>query len=571
MRKYFLLFVLLLISAGFRFINLGNRGLFTDEKFTMLNANGIWVGGGNQVDIYNQQYFTPADFWKTKKINDYFEAIAHSDFGTHIVYNGIVHYWMQLFGNSDFSVRFLSAIFSLITVLLVFLLVSKYLKNNTAAFFAGLLLALDPLNIAQSHIARSYTLSFLIMVLSTIYFLKILNSTKNTKYFIVYALLVGLGMLNHYLNFLVPLCHALVFLVLKNKKHLWCGFIGAALFNVLLMLYWFNWGGGYLAMEFLKDKNEKHLEMAKGALDGIIELSTPEIVTKKTLELFFDSSVLSQGLFTLLNGVKNVGISLLVFLSLLGAYFFKKNKKVFGLFFIPVLLLLGAYPYLFNGILVACFLYFVLFLGLKYTIDLYKKTENRAQFALMAVCLLMIFLPILFVVNDALSNGHTTSLTHRYIGVASPFVAIFIGVSLSNIIKQSSLINFLLVCVCLIQYKPVKKEIWSYFEDKSLMNAYFEPSRIENPYAQAAKSIMNTAQKSDTLIIPGGFKNVYMQAYESKVVKSYLDAQFLNVYFPKDFYIMQKIDAYEKDKIYLKKENGEKVLIFDFQGTKYRY
>ena len=571
MRKYFLLFILLLISAGFRFVHLGNRGLFTDEKFTMLNANGIWVGGGNQVDIFLKPYFTPADFWQTKNINDYFEAIAHSDFGTHIVYNGIVHYWMQLFGNSDFSVRFLSAFFSLLTVLLVFLLVSKYLNNSTAAFFAGLLLALDPLNIAQSHIARSYTLSFLVMVLSTVYFLKILNTSKTTKYFILYALLVGLGILNHYLNFLVPLSHALVFFVLKNKNKLWWGFVGAAIFNIALMFYWFNWGGGYLAMEFLKDKNEKHLEMAKGALDGIIELSTPEIVSKKTLGLFFDSSVLSQGLFTEFNGVKNTGISVLVFLAILGAYFFKNNKIVFSLFFIPVLVLLGLYPYLLKGILVACFLYFVLFLGLKYTIELYKKPESRVQFALMAISLLMIFLPILFVVNDALSNGHTTSLTHRYIGVASPFVAIFLGVSLSHIIKSSSLTYFILIGVCIIQYTPVKKEILSYFADKSSMSAYFEPERVKNPYAQSAQIVMNMAQESDTLIIPGGFKNVYMQAYESKVVKSYLDAQFLNVYFPKEYFIMQKIDAYEKDKIYLKKENGEKVLIFDFKGTKYRY
>lgn len=162
MRKYGFLIFLIVISAKVRFSNLDTRGLFTDEKFTLLNANGIWVGGGNQTEIYEKPFFTPQDFWAEKNIKDYFEAIAHSDFGTHIVYNGILHYWMETFGNSDYSVRFLSALFSLLTVVVVYLFTMKVFGSYTTSFFSGLFLALDPLNIAQSHIARSYTLSFFV-------------------------------------------------------------------------------------------------------------------------------------------------------------------------------------------------------------------------------------------------------------------------------------------------------------------------------------------------------------------------------------------------------------------------
>ena len=298
MRKYGLLLILVVLASYFRFSKLDNRGLFTDEKFTLLNANGIWVGGGNQLDIFNKPYFTPQDFWASKNINDYFEAIAHSDFGTHIVYNGILHFWMELFGNSDYSVRFLSALFSLLTVVVVYLFSLKVFQSKTIAFLSGFLLALDPLNIAQSHIARSYTLSFLLVILATYYFIEIFRGNKKASIFIIYSALIGLALLNHYLNFLVPLSHGLVFLLAKNKKHLWFGFISAAIFNVILMLYWFNWGGGYIAMDFLKDKNAKHLKLAQlnvNKPDAAIQLSTPNLVAKKTIELVYDSSIITQG------------------------------------------------------------------------------------------------------------------------------------------------------------------------------------------------------------------------------------------------------------------------------------
>jgi uncharacterized membrane protein len=575
MRKYGLLIILVVLASYFRFSKLDNRGLFTDEKFTLLNANGIWVGGGNQLDIFNKPYFTPQDFWASKNINDYFEAIAHSDFGTHIVYNGILHFWMELFGNSDYSVRFLSALFSLFTVVVVYLFSLKVFQSKTVAFLSGLLLALDPLNIAQSHIARSYTLSFLLVILATYYFIEIFRGNKKASIFIIYTALIGLALLNHYLNFLVPLSHGLVFLLAKNKKHLWFGFISAALFNVLLMLYWFNLGGGYIAMDFLKDKNEKHLKLAQlnvNTPDAAIQLSTPNLVAKKTIELIYDSSIITQGLFIRLNsGVKNVVITLFIFLLLLGAYYFKNKQKIYvSLIVIAIGLLANNHGIMEDIVLANCF-YFTLFFAIEYIYKQPKGFFSQSQFILLVVSLLMFILPILFVVNDALKNGHTTSLTHRYIGVASPFVAILLGFGIYRFLKFSKMALVLLAFVFIHQYKPVKFEIMSYFEDKSTMNAWFEPARVPNPYFHAAASILEKYENSDTLYIPGGYSEVYDQVFDNKKMVYLNDAQYLNLYLPKKSNIPEKIDVNERDKVFLKKENGEKLLIFDFEGTKYRY
>lgn len=575
MRKYGLLVFLIAIASFLRFSALDNRGLFTDEKFTLLNANGIWVGGGNQMDIFQKNHFTPQDFWAQKNIKDYFEAIAHSDFGTHIVYNGILHYWMEAFGNSDYSVRFLSALFSLVTVVLVYLFTLSVFKNYSVSFLSGILLALDPLNIAQSHIARSYTLSFLLVLLATWFFIKIFEGNKNRVYFIIYALLIGMAMLNHYLNFLVPVSHGIVFLFVKNKKHLWIGFISAAIFNVCLMLYWFNWGGGYLAMDFLKDKNEKHLKLAQlnvNIPEAAVQLSTPSLVAKKTVELVYDSSIITQSLFLELNiGVKNVFITLLIFGLLLGVYFFKESKKIYFLFFAVVVALLAVYKDIIAGILIANIFYFSMFFALEYIFEKETDSNKRVQNIVVGVCALMFVLPILFVVYDALKNGHTTSLTHRYIGVASPFVAILLGFGLVRFSKFSILSFPLIILMVCIQYKPVKKEIMSYFEDKSAMNAWFEPARIRNPYATAAVKVLDKYQKNDTLLIPGGYQEFYVKVFGNEKVANYNDAQYLNLYLPKKSNIPEKIDVNESDKVFLKIENGEKLLIFDFEGTKYRY
>ncbi|HLO43444.1 MAG TPA: glycosyltransferase family 39 protein [Leadbetterella sp.] len=575
MRKYGFLIFLIVISAKVRFSNLDTRGLFTDEKFTLLNANGIWVGGGNQAEIYEKPFFTPQDFWAEKNIKDYFEAIAHSDFGTHIVYNGILHYWMEMFGNSDYSVRFLSALFSLLTVVIVYLFTMKVFGSYTTSFFSGLFLALDPLNIAQSHIARSYTLSFLLVVLATYFFIKILEKAKNRLYFILYAVLVGLAMLNHYLNFLVPLAHGIVFLFLKEKKRLWPGFIASAAFNVCLMLYWFNWGGGYIAMDFLKDKNEKHLKIAElnaGNASAAVQLSTPGLVAKKTAELFFDSNILSQSLFINLNqGIKNVLVSLLIFGLFLVVYFFSYNRKIYVPAVVAVVVLLTLHFDMMEAIIVANFLFFSLFFAFQYVFTNRKEPALRVQNALVSICMLMLFLPILFVLYDALKNGHTTSLTHRYIGVASPFVAILMAFGVYRFFKFSILAVFLGIFVYFYQTKPVEKEIRDYFEDKSTLNAWFEPARVPNPYHKVAQEILAKYQKNDTVLIPGAYREFYTEVFDSKELVSYNDAQYLNLYFPKNAVIIEKIDKKEPDKVFLKRENGEKLLIFDFEGTKYRY
>lgn len=573
MRKYILLFILTGVALGLRLYRLDNRGLITDEKFTLLNANGFWVGGANQA-AFQKDYFTAADFWEDKGIRDYFDATAHADFGTHIVHNALLHYWMKAFGNSDFSVRLPGALFNVLTVLLVFLMVLKYFGSYRMAFLAGLLLAVDPLNVAQSHIARSYPLSFFLITLSTGYFIRIVQGRGSLKNFTVYALLIGLAMLNHYINFFVPLAHIVVFLFLRNKAPLWRGFIGAAVFNAVLLLYWFNWGGGYTAMSFLEGKNELHRQIAENENDELsktIEKATPDLIAKKAIGLYYDITVLGHGLFEKIKGVKVFLSSFLFFWAVMMSVRYKKSPWIrFGSVGLALLILAVQAQHI-TGILVSAGIFLILYFAWVALRESYALEAEKGRFVLLLTGFLMLALPILFVVNDAFSNGNTTSLTHRYIGNASPFVVMIVAVGIVRAadFRFSFLIGMIFVVI--VQAGSIRQGLNDYFADRSVYNAWFVPERVSNPYSKVARELEARAVPGDTIVIPGAYRDKYQERFHQDIEISYKDAQFLNLYFSRDFTIPQYVDRGEREKLYLKRKNGEKVLIFDFKGEEYRY
>ncbi len=575
MKKFLLVFVLFLVAVPLRLYNLDSRGLITDEKFTLLNINGIMAGGAN-VGAFKKDYFTAEEFWEEKGIMDYIYSVAHSDFGTHVVYNTFLIYWMKVFGNHDYSLRLPGVLFNLLNILLVFFLVYKYFKNYWAAFLAALLLAIDPLNIAQSHIARSYPLSFLLITLSTEFFIRLVSGKDSVKNFVIYGVLIGLSMLNHYINFFVPLGHALIFLFLQGKNaRLWKAFLLIAVANVGLMVYWLNWGGGYTAFDFLRGKNELHKSIAEDAsneLSNTFQKATPELIIKRSIGLFFDIGVFGHGLFNKLNGVKDFISSILIFLILASV-----QRKVPSSVYIKALFLLIIVGLLFVnrvnifGVVGSVAILYAVYYALLQLWEYYKLRSLRGGFILLSMGVIMLVLPIVFVMQEAFSSGTNTSLTHRYIGNASPFVVILIGVGVVAACRKSILVAGLFCFVAIMQYAPIKERIVGYYNDESEYNAFFVPARVYNPYITAAKKVMDLAVVGDTLYIPGGYRDKYQIGSQREAYNDYRDAQYLNVYFPKDYKLVQHVYIGEKDKLYLKRSNGSKILIYDFKGDERRY
>jgi 4-amino-4-deoxy-L-arabinose transferase-like glycosyltransferase len=79
-------------------------------------------------ETFSPRAFTPAEFWAPKTLEDYFEANNRSDIGNSPFYYLILHWWTVVFGLSDFSVRFLSVIFSVLIIGLTYLFGKRFFK-----------------------------------------------------------------------------------------------------------------------------------------------------------------------------------------------------------------------------------------------------------------------------------------------------------------------------------------------------------------------------------------------------------------------------------------------------------
>ncbi|MDO8691203.1 MAG: glycosyltransferase family 39 protein, partial [Dehalococcoidia bacterium] len=82
------------------------------------------------------------------------------------LYYYLVHFWLQLTGQSEFSLRFLSLVFSLLFVPLVFKLGSQ-LVNRRVGIIAAFLGAIGPFQVYYAQEARMYSLMVMLSLLST--------------------------------------------------------------------------------------------------------------------------------------------------------------------------------------------------------------------------------------------------------------------------------------------------------------------------------------------------------------------------------------------------------------------
>lgn len=566
-------FVLIIVLAlSLRLFNLGKHGLYTDEKFTLLNIHGICVGGYNQQELYKQATFTPQDYWKERNLEDYYQAVARADFGTHITHNTFLHYWSKVFGKSDFALRLMSVLFSMLLIVVVYWFCKKLLDNTSVGLWAMLLVALDPLLISQAHYARSYNLSFLLLLLASYVFLKLLKSDrKNNTLIVLYAVLASLSLLNHYLNFVILLVHViLAVLYLRNTKK-WVYLLGAGAFTLAVMAYWMILGGGQWSLRFLEDKNALHAALAKlptaeNPMRGIVEPSNLQNVSKMASEIFLDANVFSFDFLRSFNGIRNLGI-FITFGVLSSAILiaFKKHYKIILALIAALALVSGIW--FFDGLEKTLILRSLLIFAVVYGIVTSSIEKKYLIFLFLASTL-----PFFYVLFDAFKTGHTTSISHRYIGNSVPFIAILMAVGFDNLLKKSKPYRTLILILFVLQLYPLFKELNVIYADESARYSFRTTARVKNPYWEIAQKVKANYSPGDTLLLPSYDGSVYSgHSSKSENPISILDAQYLNVYFEPSDEFVQKIDAREPNKVILLKENGSVMELFDFENSKYRY
>lgn len=113
--------------------------------------------------------------------------------------------WAAVFGQTEFGLRSMSVFFGVVTALFGFLLTRRQFGRR-AAITGLFVLALSPLFIRYSQEARMYAMVAAI-VLSATYVLLRAVETKSRKLWVLYGVLVALGMWTHYFTALAWLSH----------------------------------------------------------------------------------------------------------------------------------------------------------------------------------------------------------------------------------------------------------------------------------------------------------------------------------------------------------------------------
>ena len=576
-----ILLLIILLAFGLRTYNLDKHGIFFDEKASVLVSQGMAMEGNTQKNCFytkGKVAFTPKEFWADKSLEDYFDAIRRSDIGNSPFYYIILHNWINIFGIKDYSIRFLSVIFSCLTILLLFFFIKEHFKNVKLALLACFLMAIEPFFIAYSQQARNYSLSFFLTLLATHIFLKIVkneeNNLKKNGFYWVYGILSAMCLLSHFLSATVFLAHGLFVLLFVRKTRPWILLPLSLSIGGLAFGYWILFGGGNYTFPSLSHQAKVYYQEAHAIPNvhaGYIDPATFPNVAKKSLPIFTDLFITSNNILSNTVGKKNLILAILI--SILSVFSLYKYQKTRQNLWIGVVLGINGLGFLLYSTakfqyleLVNCCLLFCFFM------EYWKETTDKRQRKINWFLVILAFLPTLFLVVMTFKNGHTFGLSQRYSGFSFPYSIIIVSLALLQTNVKAKPINYIIWGVFLIQLFFVSMTIKTVLNDESFKYNYRDKARVENPYPLIANELQKMYQTGDTIVYPSYVKTFYeADIYTKNIKKSVLDAQYVNLYFPKDAEYIQTIDEREQNKVILKKRNGQKIEIFDLKGDLFRY
>lgn len=166
-----ILFLIILgIAIYLRMINIVSEQLWHDEGGTIDYVNSSWAYMFKSV---------------TEEKNP-------------ILYYTILKLWISLFGDSIFSCRILSVIFSVLTVPILYLL-GKEIKDERLGLILIFLYAISPFSIWYANEVRMYSLLQLLFTIAFYFAVKLLKEPSNTKLYFYFSITAVCMIYTHYI------------------------------------------------------------------------------------------------------------------------------------------------------------------------------------------------------------------------------------------------------------------------------------------------------------------------------------------------------------------------------------
>jgi uncharacterized membrane protein len=188
-RNDLILLAIVFVGLFLRVYDLSDESVWYDEAFSIELANSSIFGviNGSAQDIHPPLY--------------------------HI----LLHYWINLFGDSEFSTRFMSVVFGVFAIFMIYK-VGSLILDEEAGILSALLLALSSFHIYYSQEARMYSLMALLTLLSMYFFLKILRN-RNVIDVVGYVLSSTFLIYTHYFGLFIILAQNIyIFTLLLLKE-----------------------------------------------------------------------------------------------------------------------------------------------------------------------------------------------------------------------------------------------------------------------------------------------------------------------------------------------------------------
>jgi hypothetical protein len=205
------LLALLLLATALRFGGLGAQELSGDEAFSVLFSERTSAGIIAEILRLGEPH--PP------------------------LYYLFLHGWMAVAGDSEFSVRFLSAAASILAVALVFVL-SRRMFGWRAGLAAATFLTINPFQIWHAQTARMYAISATLALSTTLVLWTALRRGR-WWHWMLYSLLTAAHLYLHYYALLVALAQGIwVLLVLHRQWRRLVAFAAASAGVALLYLPW---------------------------------------------------------------------------------------------------------------------------------------------------------------------------------------------------------------------------------------------------------------------------------------------------------------------------------------------
>lgn len=154
------------------------------------------------------------------------------------LYHLILHYWQGVFGNSIIAARYLSLMFLLFSIPLVYILAKKIYTKNIA-IMATVLFSIAPFINWYGNEARMYSLLMFVSLLNTIFFVNIFKKENGANWF-GFIITAVLGIYTHYFFWLLLVTDAVFYFAFRKQfpKGSFIKFLGTAILLVAAISPW---------------------------------------------------------------------------------------------------------------------------------------------------------------------------------------------------------------------------------------------------------------------------------------------------------------------------------------------